>query len=101
MLLHAVIIKLFTFVPFSLFQCILLLILALYVKNLDLNLGALLGRVNSSMRVTRKLCVYHRREGGRGTHKDVIPPHIRITFNSDQGSLGWLTTLYCPSMLGY
>ena len=38
--------------------------------------------------------------GGGGTHRDVIPPHVRITFHSDKGSIGWLTTLLSLSVRG-
>lgn len=67
---------LFCFSSFYVF--ILILILALYVNNKYL--VALLGKVDSSTMETRKLCVYHRREGGersgqcgggrRETHED-------------------------------
>lgn len=67
----------------SFYAFILILILALYVNNKYL--GALLGMVDSSTMETRKLCVYHRREGGersvqcgggrRETHEDQGAEH--------------------------
>lgn len=61
-----------------LFSCFLLFCWSLiFILNLALNvndkyLGALLGKVDSSTMVTRKLRVYHRGEGGAGNHTGML-----------------------------